>query len=291
MSDRLEASHWFKDDFPLTFAPSHLHQNVPPHTHDFWELVIFQQGGAIHTVYNGDNIDSYPVIPGDCFIIHPEEQHALKIGDSAMYYNILFSNAMLENTEELRQLDGWEPFFAKNDPTRRPKIHLNMETRAWINSCAQHLSQELMLRKPGYQTASKALFWEILLVLLRNKPVMINPKERFLPDESLLAVISRMEQSLSCKSTLAEMAKNAHACVSGFAHKFRLIMGMSPGEYLLTLRLGKAATLLKESGDSLAQIAAACGFYDANYLIKTFSQRYGMTPGRYRAAHKQIVDG
>ena len=281
------STKWLKDGFPLCFAPSPLRKDVQPHSHDFFELVIFQQGGAIHTVFNNEREDSYPVIPGDCFLILPQECHAYKIGKSVFYYNFLFSESLLEGMDELKQLVGWDSFFAITDPIKRPKIHLDTETRAWINLCSQNLAQELSQKKDGYQLAAKSLFIEILLVLLRNKPVMIAPQKKLILDEALLTVIGNMEQFLDKKLTLAELAKSAHMCVSGFSHKFHSIMGLSPGEYLLTLRLEKAAKKLKETDDSVIQIAKECGFYDATYLTRTFARKYGKTPGRYRAAHKQ----
>ena len=284
------SSKWFKDGFPLTFAPSPLQKDVMPHSHDFYELVIFQQGGAIHTVYKGERENSYPVIPGDCFIILPEEQHSYKIGNSVLYYNFLFSESILDGIDELKQLAGWESFFAVPDPFKRPKIHLDMETRTWVNLCSHNLAQELSQKNRGYRLAAKSLFIEILIVLLRNKPIMIDPQKKLLPDEDMLAVIGHMEQSLEKKNTLAELSQNAHMSVSSFSHKFRLIMGISPGEYLLTLRLAKAAKMLKETNDSVMQIASHCGFYDANYLIKSFVQRYGKTPGRYRTDYKLMSE-
>ena len=281
---------WFKDSIPLTFAPSPLKKDVLPHSHDFFELVIFQQGGAIHTVYKGENENSYPVIPGDCFIILPNEKHSYKIGNSVLYYNFLFSESILEGIDELRRLPGWDSFFAMPDPFKRPKIHLDLETRSWINLCSQHLAQELSQKNSGYKLAAKSLFIQILLVLLRNKPVMIDPQTKILPDEAMLAVIGNMEQSLEKKITLAELAKNAHMSVSSFSHKFRLIMGISPGEYLLNLRLAKAAKSLKETNASVMQIASCCGFYDANYLIKSFVQRYGKTPGKYRTDYLKMSE-
>ena len=43
---------------------------------------------------------------------------------------------------------------------------------------------------------------------------------------------------------LTDMAKKANMCVSGFTKKFRNLLGVSPMEYLLSLRIEKAEQML-----------------------------------------------
>jgi len=56
---------------------------------------------------------------------------------------------------------------------------------------------------------------------------------------------------------------------------------------LRDLRLKHARHLLETTGQTLEAIAAASGLQDASYLTKVFSQRFGITPGRYRRNLKE----
>ncbi|MBK1681269.1 helix-turn-helix transcriptional regulator [Rhodocyclus tenuis] len=59
--------------------------------------------------------------------------------------------------------------------------------------------------------------------------------------------------------------------------------GMSPSTYLRALRVHKAREMLF-AGDSLAIIAAACGFADQAHFTRAFRQSFGYTPGDLLAA-------
>jgi len=56
---------------------------------------------------------------------------------------------------------------------------------------------------------------------------------------------------------------------------------MTPGRYLLNLRLNGARTLLSR-GMPLAEAAHAMGFADQAHLQRSFKAHHAMTPGNYR---------
>jgi AraC family transcriptional regulator len=53
-----------------------------------------------------------------------------------------------------------------------------------------------------------------------------------------------------------------------FAHRFKASTGMSPYRYLLTVRIRYAQSLLREGKMSVADVAAAAGFFDQSHLGK-----------------------
>ena len=84
------------------------------------------------------------------------------------------------------------------------------------------------------------------------------------------------------KLTLDELAQCCHCSRSSFEKKFRRVFGTPPGQYLLNLRLSAAETMLRETDDSCAQIAEACGFSNQFIFSRLFSKRYGISPRDYR---------
>lgn len=65
--------------------------------------------------------------------------------------------------------------------------------------------------------------------------------------------------------------------------KFVSEIGMSPSEFLLSVRLTKAKKLLAETSNNIIDIAAMCGFSSEAYFYTTFKSSFGITPGKYRA--------
>lgn len=84
------------------------------------------------------------------------------------------------------------------------------------------------------------------------------------------------------KLTLDDLAQCCHCSRSAFEKKFRRIFGISPGKYLLDLRLSEAENLLRTTSDSCARIAEHAGFANQFIFSRLFKQRYGISPRDYR---------
>jgi len=88
-------------------------------------------------------------------------------------------------------------------------------------------------------------------------------------------------------TTLAQIAE----CSPGLINRlFRQHFGLPPYEYLVQLRLGLAACRLRESEQSLADIAYETGFADQSHLQRFFRRAYGTTPQAYRQASARSGD-
>jgi AraC family transcriptional regulator len=73
---------------------------------------------------------------------------------------------------------------------------------------------------------------------------------------------------------------------SHLARAFRAAYGESLGGYARRLRLEWAAARLAQTESPLNQIAVEAGFVDQSHFTRTFKGRFGLTPARYRAAHR-----
>ena len=104
----------------------------------------------------------------------------------------------------------------------------------------------------------------------------------------LLNIINLLEKSPEKHYTLAQMAKISGMCVSNFTRKFRLLTGVSPMEFLLSLRIEKSENLLKNTGLPIYSVADMCGFHNINYFIKTFRRFRNTTPAKFRASFNSL---
>lgn len=66
---------------------------------------------------------------------------------------------------------------------------------------------------------------------------------------------------------------------------FRDVVGRSPNEYLTDYRIERATRMLADSAASVTEVSQACGFTSANYFIRVFRRRLGMTPRAWREAN------
>ncbi len=64
--------------------------------------------------------------------------------------------------------------------------------------------------------------------------------------------------------------------------KLKALTNESPGELLRNFRLKRAAHLISEKADSIAQIAYSVGFNSVPYFTKCFKSMFGVTPSSYQ---------
>lgn len=82
---------------------------------------------------------------------------------------------------------------------------------------------------------------------------------------------------------LPQLAAEVAGCSPGhLARLFRDETGLSFSDYLIELRLQKAADLLQRSQLAIGQIAKRVGYDDPSRLTTHFRRRFGQTPGTFR---------
>lgn len=79
-----------------------------------------------------------------------------------------------------------------------------------------------------------------------------------------------------------QMARAAGLSRFHFSREFRRSEQISPGRFLLWQRLRKAAELLLESDQPVAEVARQCGFSDVSYFGRAFARHYSLTPLAFR---------
>lgn len=103
----------------------------------------------------------------------------------------------------------------------------------------------------------------------------------------LRRVQQHMQAHLDQELPIAELAQLCAMSASHFAREFSRAVGLPPHQYLLKLRLERAAELLAEGDDSLLDIALVCGFNDASHFSRAFARRHGQPPSAYRRALRE----
>jgi AraC-like DNA-binding protein len=82
-----------------------------------------------------------------------------------------------------------------------------------------------------------------------------------------------------------DLAHAAGLSRAHFSREFRAAFGESPHEYLLTRRMERAATLLRNTDRSVADVCLSVGLQSIGSFTTTFKRTYGLTPTAYRAAY------
>lgn len=97
--------------------------------------------------------------------------------------------------------------------------------------------------------------------------------------------VSRARQLLHERTeglTLVELAREVGVDRAHLARTFRAAFGCTAGEYTRALRLERAANRLRETDATVAETAAAFGYFDQAHFTREFRSAFGQTPGTWR---------
>jgi AraC-like DNA-binding protein len=105
---------------------------------------------------------------------------------------------------------------------------------------------------------------------------------RAFADPAIGKALGLMHARLAEAWTVETLAAAVGQSRSAFAARFTELVGEPPLQYLARWRMTKAGQLLRESAESLAQIAARVGYQSGPAFHRAFKRWQGVGPGAYR---------
>lgn len=98
----------------------------------------------------------------------------------------------------------------------------------------------------------------------------------------LAAALNRFEANPAAPITPAGLARWAGLPPHRLARLMRRLFGVTPSQFIAKTRITLASRLLRETDQSVASIAQACGFYDQSAFTRAFRKLTGATPSQLR---------
>lgn len=108
-----------------------------------------------------------------------------------------------------------------------------------------------------------------------------------IPRELAIA-LAEFEQDLASDVSPATLADRSHLSVSRLARLTRRLFGLTPSQLIAKTRITAASRLLRETQQSIAEIARHCGYNDQSAFTRTFRTITGVTPLDYRRRERDI---
>jgi len=110
-----------------------------------------------------------------------------------------------------------------------------------------------------------------------------------LKDFYIQEAIAYMEHNYQRELTVEELAGVCRLNRSYFSKLFKETMGCPPQEFLIRLRLSKAAELMKGTNQSIGTIAVRCGYPNQLHFSRAFKKRYGVSPREWRGQKGDLI--
>lgn len=112
----------------------------------------------------------------------------------------------------------------------------------------------------------------------RCQPDQLQPPRQ----EWVERIAALIEQRYAENLSLEELSRESNMSPFHLQRSFKEIRGCSPTEYLQSVRLHRAAELLRESDKTISRIGRETGMANPAYLATLFKKKYGLTPTAYR---------
>ena len=110
-------------------------------------------------------------------------------------------------------------------------------------------------------------------------------------DPRLAPALKALHEQPQHRWTLPELARLSHLSRTAFFERFRTCMGQTPADYLQWWRLQLAAQRLRETQDSVLEIAVAIGYDNPSAFARVFKRVMGESPSGFRGRVKHDLTG
>lgn len=171
------------------------------------------------------------------------------------------------------------PGAGHRDSARRRLVEL-----ALAESAANRAGSDCMLVRLG-----ELLFAEVVRQHADSLPPQNAGWFAGLRDAGIGRALQKLHERPAHPWTLETLAKDVGMSRSTLAERFVDFVGVPPMQYLAQWRIQLAASLLRSSKSSLAEIALRVGYGSEAALSRAFKRQLGVSPTPYRRADPGLV--
>lgn len=227
----------------------------------------------------------YFVQPGNLLFVKKGANAVYQYFDEEFLAFIIFiPDDFIKSVIEKHTLD-----LHKTKSTRESDSIIPIETDEVLDSYFHSLLSYFAKEKPISKTLLKIKFEELIVSLITNQnnsPLVHYFKEVF--ESNKISIKEIMEANYCNNLTLEEYAKLCARSLSAFKRDFFNIYKKTPGKWLTQKRLAHSRYLMKNTNKSIEEIIFDSGFKNRSHFIKTFKNKYGSTPLKFRSSGQPL---
>ncbi|WP_199620718.1 helix-turn-helix domain-containing protein [Paenibacillus alkalitolerans] len=261
-------------DNMITWKPavsSHTYWNKKPYfllrkdIYPTWAVFAVEDGSFRYEINRNAGTASF----GDLVFCPPGTEFGRETVTPVSFHFILFS---------------WEDTGSSDPVMPAFKVSLNDTKR--LNANYAYLRQYSHRHDAtAFQWKSHLLtdIWQLFCI--ENKEH--RPAAELSTDDALMSEAIRLIETNAFESiNFKQIAKSFYLSPVQFTRRFQAAFRTTPSQYLKSIRLQKAKSLLAETDLTIDQIAVRCGYESGFYLSRVFSETIKMSPSQYRRTHR-----
>ncbi len=239
---------------------SYIYKYYGVHTHECYEIILNLEGEGTMTI--GDN--QFPFFPGSVHVVPKNTPH---IKESKNKFRDIY---FLTDTLSLTPITmGDTPIVFCDDAEGTLEKLMQMMLYRYLQGNKNDTVLEAM--------------YELALKIIEDSSI----KEQ--SDPVVEAVVQKLSLSFNDPElSVSEALDNMGYSKDHIRRKFMAERGVSPVEFLTSLRITHAKKLLRKQKElcmQISEVGALCGYYDPRYFSRIFKRETGLTPLEYSKKH------
>ena len=253
-----------KSNDDVTLAIGH-HLSASAHLHSHIEVVYMLEGKSRGWI----NDRSYDLLPGDIFIVFPNQVHRYETFDKERYLLVIFPK------EYCHEYNYW----FKNFVPRQSVLHVHDFETSLAASILMRLYENRLETGEIADTIQKGYLLAFLGYMIKNLDFV----EEKTDEISLLKnLLNYCEANYNQDLSLTLLEQKLHANRFYISHLFSRKLKMKFNSYVNSLRVEHACKMLRNTDMSITEISQEVGFSTSRTFNRAFVQIIGTSPSAYR---------
>jgi AraC-like DNA-binding protein len=181
--------------------------------------------------------------------------------------------------------EGYNPLIASLPRVLTLDVRQGM-SRDWIEASVRFAATELAEGKLATSSVMSRLSELLFVEAVRNYSSRLGDQAvgwlKGLRDPQVGRALALMHQRIGEPWSAEVLAKEAALSRSAFMDRFTSLVGMPPIRYLTVWRLEIAKLQLRETAQSIGQLAHSVGYESEEAFSRAFKREFGLSPARWR---------
>ena len=243
-----------------------------PHWHDWMEILfVFYGSLTVHV-----NEEAFTVGEGEIALFYPGQLHVAAANNEGARYSIAmfdpsaFSSGNRSAKKYLSSIFEGRDTYANR--SNHPEVLQSVtDFLSCFDGAGVLISHPLVLVSTVYK----------MLAAIQAK-CLVNERKRKPVNRDILAVLQHINNHINDTLSTEMLSDFLGYETSYFIRLFKKNVGMTPRNYIRSIRLEKAEKELITTDVPINVIARNCGFENMSYFTRAFQEVYHTTPSAYR---------
>ena len=284
-----ETGGYKEPDMPFRYYYSDYSKGFPGftiHWHDEIEVMYIVKGKGTFLIDDEEHL----VTEGDIVYISPRLIHSGQAIDNNNFITICY----VIDINYLLSLSGehnTDKYISSLDEQKISKTIIKPKDPGYkaIKNCLHLIDLCTVDKGIAYQLEIKMQLYSFFALLYKNGYFSVNNTKTFdrESEELVKKAINYIQANYNKQLTVNEIAKHVGLSPSHFMSVFKQHTKLTCIKYINSYRLNIAETILKETDESVLQIAQDCGFNNLSLFNREFKKSYFSTPTQYRRNYRE----